>query len=161
VIISRRIAETFAERPYPGGLTYSGHPLACAAAVASIGIFKEEGLVENARRLGEDVFGPELRGLQERHPSIGDVRGLGCFWALELVKDRQTREMLVPYNAGGESAKPMSELTAACKDRGLWPFVHFNRVHVVPPIVITPQEAKQGIAILDEALEVADRYITA
>ena len=158
VIISQPIADTFAERPYPGGLTYSGHPLACAAAVASIGIFKEEGLIEQARRLGEEVFGPELRGLQERHPSIGDVRGIGCFWALELVKDRETREMLVPYNAAGQAAKPMNELTAACKERGLWPFVHFNRVHVVPPIVITPEEAKQGIAILDEALEVADRY---
>jgi taurine--2-oxoglutarate transaminase len=158
VVISRRIAETFKERPYPGGLTYSGHPLACASAVASIGIFKEEGLIEHARSLGEDVFGPGLRELQERHPSVGDVRGLGCFWALELVRDRETREMLVPYNAGGEAAAPMTQLAAACKERGLWPFTHFNRVHVVPPIVISPEEAKQGLAILDEALEVTDRY---
>jgi taurine--2-oxoglutarate transaminase len=160
VIISRRIADTFRERAYPGGLTYSGHPLACASAVASIGIFKEEGLIERARALGDEVFGPGLRDLQERHPSVGEVRGLGCFWALELVKDRDTREMLVPYNASGEAAKPMAELNAACRERGLWPFTHFNRVHVVPPIVISPEEAKQGLAILDEALEVTDRYAT-
>jgi taurine--2-oxoglutarate transaminase len=158
VIISARIAETFRERAYPGGLTYSGHPLACAAAVASIEAFKEEGMIERARWLGEEVLGPELAALAGRHPSVGEVRGLGVFWALELVRDRTTREMLVPYNASGEAAKPMAEVTAACKERGLWPFVHFNRIHVVPPLVITPEEARQGIAILDEALEVADGY---
>ena len=158
VIISARIAETFRERAYPGGLTYSGHPLACAAAVASIEAFKEEGLIERARWLGEEVLGPELAALADRHPSVGEVRGLGVFWALELVRDRATREMLVPYNASGEAAKPMAEVAAACKERGLWPFIHFNRIHVVPPLVITPEEARQGISILDEALDVADGY---
>ncbi len=101
VIISERIAATFDQRPFPGGLTYSGHPLACASAVASINIFKEEGIVEHARDLGEDVIGPGLRELAQRHPSIGEVRGLGAFWALELVRDRRTREPLVPFNAVG------------------------------------------------------------
>ena len=101
VIISRRIADTFAELPYPGGLTYSGHPLACAASVASIKVFEEEGIIEHARMLERDVIGPGLRDLAERHPSIGEVRGLGVFWALELVKDRRTREPLVPFNASG------------------------------------------------------------
>ena len=85
VVISRRIADSFAERPYPGGLTYSGHPLACASAVASIGIFKEEGIIEHARHLGTDVIGPALADMATRHPSIGEVRGLGVFWAIELV----------------------------------------------------------------------------
>ena len=88
VVIRQAIADTFKERPYPGGLTYSGHPLACAAAVASITIFKEEGVLEHARMLGTDVIGPALRELQERHPSVGDVRGLGVFWAIELVRNR-------------------------------------------------------------------------
>lgn len=160
VVISDRIAATFHERPYPGGLTYSGHPLACASAVASIGIFREEGIVEHARALGEQVIGPELRALAERHPSVGEVRGLGVFWALELVRDRQTRAPLVPFNAGGADAAPMNEFAAACKQRGLWPFTHFNRTHVVPPCTTTAEEVREGIAILDEALTVADRYST-
>ena len=160
VVISERIAATFADRAFPGGLTYSGHPLACASAVASINIFREEGIVEHARSLGTDVIGPELRALAERHPSVGEVRGLGVFWALELVRDRDTREPLVPFNASGADAKPMADFAAACRDRGLWPFVHFNRTHVVPPCTTSAEEAREGIAILDEALKVADTYYT-
>ena len=158
VVISDRIAETFRERPYPGGLTYSGHPIACAAAVASIGVFKEEGVLEHVRTLGEKVIGPELRAIAERHPSVGEVRGLGVFWALELVRNRETREPLVPYNAGGGDAAPMNEFAAACKARGVWPFTHFNRTHVVPPCTITEDEAREGLAALDEALAVADSH---
>ena len=160
VLISDPIAATFADRAFPGGLTYSGHPLACAAAVASINIFREEGIVEHARSLGTDVIGPELRALAERHPCVGEVRGLGVFWALELVRDRDTREPLIPFNASGAEAKPMAEFAAACKDRGLWPFVHFNRTHVVPPCTTSADEIREGIAILDEALKVADTYYT-
>ena len=160
VVMSDRVAATFSERPYPGGLTYSGHPLACASAVASINIFREEGIIEHARALGEEVIGPELRALAEKHPSVGEVRGLGVFWALELVRDRKTREPLVPFNAAGADAAPMNEFAAACKQRGLWPFTHFNRTHVVPPCTTTADEVREGIAILDEALAVADRYST-
>ena len=158
VIISDPIADTFRERPFPGGLTYSGHPLACASAVASIQIFKEEGIVEHARTIGEDVIGPALRDLAERHPSVGEVRGLGVFWALELVRDRETREPLVPYNASGADAAPMNAFAAACKERGLWPFTHFNRTHVVPPCTVSAEEVAEGMSILDEALTVADSY---
>jgi taurine--2-oxoglutarate transaminase len=160
VIISDPIAATFAERVYPGGLTYSGHPLACASAVASIEIFKDEQIVEHARALGSDVIGPGLAALADKHPSVGEVRGLGAFWAVELVRDRATREPLVPFNAAGPDAAPMNEFAAACKQRGLWPFTHFNRTHVVPPCTTTADEVRQGLAILDEALEVADRYYT-
>ena len=161
VVISDRIAASFQDRPYPGGLTYSGHPLACASAVASIGIFREEGIIEHARDLGESVIGPGLRELAERHPSVGEVRGLGVFWALELVRDRETREPLVPFNASGAAAAPMNEFAAACKERGLWPFTHFNRTHVVPPCTTSAEEVREGLAILDEALAVADRHTTA
>ncbi|MGH8893931.1 MAG: aspartate aminotransferase family protein [Actinomycetes bacterium] len=161
VVISERIAATFAERAFPGGLTYSGHPLACAAAVASITAMREERTIENARRIGEDVLGPGLRELADRHPSIGEVRGVGVFWALDLVKDRATREMLVPYNATGEANRPMASLVAACKERGMIPFVNFNRLHVVPPCTVSDEEAKEGLAILDEALSVADEHAAA
>ncbi|WP_026533648.1 aspartate aminotransferase family protein [Arthrobacter sp. H14] len=160
VIISDAIAEYFRDRPFPGGLTYSGHPLACASAVASINAFHEERIVENARSLGEDTIGPALRDLARRHPSVGEVRGLGVFWALELVRDRGTHEPLVPFNAAGEATKPMSEFAAECKNRGLWPFTHFNRTHIVPPCNTSPEEIGEGIEALDEALAVADRYYT-
>jgi taurine--2-oxoglutarate transaminase len=160
VIISDRISETFRQKPYPGGLTYSGHPLACASAVASINIFKEEKIVENARHLGADIIGPELEKLKAKHPSVGDVRGLGVFWAIELVRDRETREPLVPFNASGPAAQPMADLSAACKAKNLWPFTHFNRLHVVPPLVISDQEMRDGLAIIDEALDVADAFYT-
>ena len=158
VIISQKIADTFKNRAYPGGLTYSGHPLACASAVASINIFKEEKIVENARMIGADVIGPELQKLKDKHPSVGDVRGLGVFWAIELVRNRTTRRPLVPFNATGADAKPMTELAMACKKHGLWPFVHFNRMHVVPPCTVSPAEVREGITIIDEALAVADGY---
>jgi len=158
VLISDAIAATFADRAYPGGLTYSGHPLGCAAAVASINIFREEGIIEHARWLGTDVIGPGLHALAERHPCVGQVRGLGVFWALELVRDRDTREPLVPFNAHGADAKPMADFAARCKEQGLWPFVHFNRTHVVPPCTTSAEEVREGLAILDDALTVADTY---
>jgi taurine--2-oxoglutarate transaminase len=158
VIISPEIAATFADRVFPGGLTYSGHPLACAAAVASIKAMREEGIIENAARIGTDVLGPGLQELTERHPSIGEVRGLGVFWCLDLVTDRATKEPLAPY---GGTSEAMTALVGACKERGLLPFTNYNRLHVVPPCTITDQEAKEGLAMLDEALSVADGFVTA
>ncbi|MGA5808968.1 aspartate aminotransferase family protein [Streptomyces cellulosae] len=159
VAISAEIAATFATRPYPGGLTYSGHPLACAAAVATINVMEEEGVVENAASLGASVVGPGLRELAERHPSVGEVRGTGMFWAVELVRDRETREPLVPYNASGEANAPMAAFAAAAKKAGLWPFVNMNRTHVVPPLNTSEAELKEGLAALDAALSVADEYV--
>lgn len=155
VIISDEIAATFDQRVFPGGLTYSGHPLACAAVVATLDVMVEEKIVENAREIGENVLGPGLAELAKKHKVIGEVRGLGVFWALELVKDRATREMLAPY---GGTSPAMSELVAACKSRGLMPFTNFNRLHVVPPCNISVAEAEEGLAILDEAFDEIDKH---
>ncbi|SEL66390.1 taurine---2-oxoglutarate transaminase [Blastococcus sp. DSM 46786] len=157
VIVSDAIAETFAHQVYPGGLTYSGHPLACAAAVATITAMREEGIVDNARRIGREVLGPGLRQLADRHRVVGDVRGMGVFWALELVTDRESREPLAPY---GGTSTAMTELLAACKGAGLLPFANFNRLHVVPPCTLTDEEAKEGLAILDDALATIGGYYT-
>ena len=156
VAISDEIAETFGNRAYPGGLTYSGHPLATAAAVATINAMVEEGIVENAARIGADVIGPALRSMAERHPAIGEVRGVGVFWAVELVRDRVTREPLAPY---GGTSPALNETIAACRKGGLLPFANYNRIHVVPPCTVTDDEARDGLAILDEALSVADAHI--
>jgi taurine--2-oxoglutarate transaminase len=160
VIISESIAATFAERAFPGGLTYSGHPLACASAVESIRIFEDDDLVGRARRLGDEVIRPALEKVADRHPSVGEVRGLGCFFAIELVRDPHTREPLVPFNASGEVAAPMNELMTACKQRGVWPFAHFNRLHVAPPLVIEEDELRRGIDAIDDALASADAVVS-
>jgi taurine--2-oxoglutarate transaminase len=159
VVISAEIAATFDDRPFPGGLTYSGHPLACASAVASMRIFEEEGILEHVRKVSDTVIEPRLTEIAEKHASVGEVRGLGYFWALELIRDPATREPLVPFNAAGPAAAPMTELLAACKAEGLWPFMHFNRTHVVPPLTTTAEEMAEGLDILDRALEVTDRYV--
>lgn len=158
VIISEAIRKTFEQRVYPGGLTYSGHPLACASIVATIKAMKEEGIVEHSAALGENIIGPALRAMADKHPSVGEVRGLGTFWAIDLVRSKETREMLVPYNAAGADAAPMNELAAAMKQRGVWPFVNFNRLHVVPPCNISEADVRKGLEVVDEALTVVDAY---
>ena len=160
VVISDRVAASFTERAYPGGLTYSGHPLACAVAVESLTVFADDDIPGTAARLGEEIIRPELEAMAERHPSIGEIRGLGCFFAIELVRDLSTREPLVPFNAAGPAAAPVAEVVAACKAQGVWPFAHFNRIHVAPPLVVTPDELRTGLAGIDAALEVADAYVT-
>jgi taurine--2-oxoglutarate transaminase len=149
VIISEPVVATFAERVFPGGLTYSGHPLATAAAVATIGALEEEGLVANAQRLGDEVIGPELRAMAERRPIIGEVRGTGCFWAVECVTDRATREPVVPLGVPGS---PMAAFAGLARRLGLLPFVNGSRTHVVPALNITDEEARYGLALLEEAL---------
>jgi taurine--2-oxoglutarate transaminase len=160
VVISKEIYETFVDKVFPGGLTYSGHPLATASVVATIDAMREEKIVENAKKIGEEVIKPQLEIIQDKHPSVGEVRGLGVFWAIELVKNKATREPLVPYNAAGEAALPMGKFTAECKKLGLMPFVNMNRTHVVPPCNVSKEEALEGLAIIDEALKVADQFVT-
>jgi len=157
VAINDAIYASFADRAYPGGLTYSGHPLACAAAVATITAMEDEDMVAHAARIGEQVLGPGLRELASRHPSVGEVRGLGVFWALELVANPQTREPLAPY---GASSPAMNAVLAECKARGLLPFANFNRIHVCPPCNISEAEVAEGLAVLDAALDVADQHVT-
>jgi taurine--2-oxoglutarate transaminase len=160
VIMSERIASFFDDVSFAGGLTYSGHPLACAAGVATFDVFERDGILERVLDLGERVVEPALRGMAERHPSIGEVRGRGLFWAIELVRDADTREPLVPFNAHGTDAKPMTNVGAACKAAGLWPFIHFNRLQVAPPLIISEDELRRGLAIIDDALSVADTFVS-
>ncbi|WP_166865795.1 aspartate aminotransferase family protein [Salinibacterium sp. ZJ70] len=143
VVFSESIAATFDDQVFPGGLTYSGHPLAMASIVAALDAMEEEGIVENAAAIGRDVLGPGLRKLAEKHPMIGEVRGTGVFWALDLVTDRETREP-VPASTIGALKK---ELMA----RGLLPFAAENRIHVVPPCTVTADEVARALAIYDEA----------
>lgn len=161
VIMSQAISEYFDDKVFPGGLTYSGHPLACAVGLATFEVFERDGILAHVKDMGERVIEPILRGWLETHPCVGDVRGAGLFWAIELVKDKATKEPLVPYNASGADAAPMAAFAAACKASGLWPFVHFNRTHVAPPLVITEEELRRGLAIIDDALTGVDSALSA
>lgn len=149
VIIGDHIAETFRDRVFPGGLTYSGHPLAMASVVATLDAMSIEGIVENADRIGREVLDPGLADLAERHAIVGEARGMGVFWALELVADRVTRDP-VPLPA-------MARVRAGLLERGLLPLVVENRIHVCPPCVVTEAEARRGLAILDEVLTEVER----
>src|SRR5256884_1481465 len=133
MVVRRQIADWVRSRYFAGGLTYSGHPLACASGVASIEAFQEEGIVENAAAMGE-VFARPLGRLAEKHPSIGDVRGLGCFWGLELVRDRATREPLVPFNGTGDAARPVGAMAKRALDRGLYLMTRWNVCMICPPL---------------------------
>lgn len=144
VLISAPIAAYFNDHYFPGGLTYSGHPLAMAAIVATLDAMAEEGIVENAATIGNGVLGEGLNALAVKHPIIGEVRGSGVFWALELVADRVTRKPM--------PAAVMGEIKTALIKNGLLPFIADNRIHVVPPCIITADEVSQGLAILDSVL---------
>ena len=160
VLVGDAIYELFTKRPYPAGLTYSGHPLACAAAVGAINAMHEEATIAAAARLGTDVLGPGLTELAEKHHSVGDVRGIGGLWTVELVHNRLTKEPLVPIGATGAANAPMISVAKACLDRGLLPLILGNRIHVAPPLNLNDSDAAAGMAILDEALAAADTFLT-
>ncbi|MGY4879452.1 aspartate aminotransferase family protein [Vreelandella aquamarina] len=144
VMISEHIARHYDDTVFFGGLTYSGHPLAMASICATLDAMQEEDIVGNAERIGRNVLTPGLAQLAERHEIVGNVRGLGVFQAIELVEDRESREPL--------NARAMGQLKAALVERGLLPFMAANRIHVVPPCVITAHEAEQGLSIIDDVL---------
>ena len=148
VVISESIANAFETQVFPGGLTYSGHPLAMASIVASIDAMDEEGIIDNARIIGADHLGPGLAALAAKHPMIGEVRGLGVFWALDLVDDPETRDPV--------SGAIIAQLKTELMSRGLFPFSADNRIHVVPPCVVTPDEVARALAIYDEAFTVVE-----
>jgi taurine--2-oxoglutarate transaminase len=141
VIFTPEIAQHFDDTVFPGGLTYSGHPLAMASIIAALDAMEDEGMLENARLIGDTVLGPGLLELQAKHDVIGDVRGLGVFFALDLVTDRTTK---APVDAAF-----IGRLKTAALEHGLLGFFAENRMHVVPPLIISEEQVKEGLAILD------------
>lgn len=160
VLVNDAIYDLFTKRPYPAGMTYSGHPLACAAAVGAITAMQEEDTIAAAARLGTDILGPGLRELAGKHESVGDIRGIGGLWTIELVRDRVTKEPLVPTGAAGAANAPMVSFVKACLDRGLLPLILGNRIHIAPPLNVNDSDAATGLAIVDEALTAVDTFLT-
>ncbi len=154
-IASEKVAAHFDKNPFWGGLTYSSHPIGCAAAAACIKVYQEENLVDNAARMGK-VLEAGLNKLKEKHVCVGDVRGIGLFWLLELVKNRETKEPMNGWNK--PVSEPMAKVAGKLKELGLSTFVRWDWVFCVPPLCITEAQIHDALAIIDEALSLADPY---
>jgi len=156
VIVNEKVARYFDDHPLMCGLTYSGHPVGCAAAIATIDVYKEEGLIEKAAETGV-FFKKQLEKLLEAHSCVGDVRAIGLFGAVELVRDKKTREPLVPYGKDPQGIMP--GILGMLKERGFWNYSHENILIVAPPLVITEGEISEALEILDEVLYGVDEGI--
>lgn len=157
--VSAAIADWLRDNALPGGLTYAGHPLACASGVAALRAMEDEGTLAHATAMGQILRGA-LEGMADRHPSIGQVRGLGMFNGLELVKNRKTRAPLVPFAAKGDAAAPMAEMMRYAMDEGLYLSGFSNVIRLTPPLNISESDLRHGIEILDRTLDIADRHCT-
>lgn len=155
VAMSEKIAAHFDQNVFYGGLTYNAHPMSLAAAVATLKVLEEDDIVGNSKRMGEVMAGL-LRGVKEKHPSVGDVRSIGLFGVIELVKNRETREPLAPFN--GNSA-PMTELGAFLKANGLAAFLHWNNLFTNPPLIINEAQLREAFSIIDAGLAITDRAV--
>jgi taurine--2-oxoglutarate transaminase len=153
--VTTRLHDWLRDTALPGGLTYAGHPLACASGVAAIRAMQDEDTLAHATEMGA-VMRRGLRKLAEKHPSIGEVRGLGMFNGIELVKNRETREPLVPFAAKGCAAKPMTDMMAFAMDAGLYLSFFSNVIRLTPPLNISEADLSMGLQILDQTLDIAD-----
>jgi taurine--2-oxoglutarate transaminase len=151
----RQIADHFEKNVFYGGLTYNSHPLACAAALATIAVYEEDKLIENARRMGE-VMHELLADLQNRHPSVGATRNIGLFGIVEVVRNRETREPMAPFNG---SAPEMQALGKFFRAEGLYTLVRWNSFYTNPPLSITEAELREAFAIIDKGLEITDKAV--
>ena len=152
----RGIADHFRDHVFAGGLTYNSHPLGCAAALATIDVYEQDGLIERAKRIG-DVMAGRLQQLQDTHPCVGAVRSIGLFGIVELVRDRSTREPLAPFNG---TSPAMVALGKELRSRGLYTFVRWNTFFTNPPLTITEAELAEGFDIIDASLGVIDKMLT-
>ncbi len=151
----RQIADAFKDKVFYGGLTYNSHPVGCAAALAAIQVYEEDGLIEKARATGKVMAGL-LADLQAKHPSVGAVRSIGLFGIVELVRDRRTREPMAPYNGTSEE---MAALNRFFRQEGLYTMVRWNTFYTNPPLTITEAQLREAFAILDRGLELTDKAV--
>lgn len=156
VIVDRKISEYFDDHMLWCGLTYNGHPIGCAAAVATIEVYKQENLIENSRKMGV-VLGEELEKLKQKHSCIGDVRYIGLFAAVELLKNKKTKEPIVPY--GGDPEKIMPKIIRKLINNGFYTYAHENNILIAPPLIIKENEIREAIKILDGVLDDIDELI--
>jgi taurine---2-oxoglutarate transaminase len=159
VMISEKMASKFDDDYLPIGLTYSAHPVCCAAALEVLKIYEEDDLINNASQIGAYIEGKVL-ALQEKHPSIGDFRNTGLLGCIELVKDRTTKEPMAPFNAKPGDMVVMNKIAAKIREKGMYTFVRWNYIFIAPPLVITKNQIDEGLVVIEEAIGIADENYT-
>ena len=159
LMVSDKIAANYDDTMLALGLTYSAHPVCCAAAIEMLKIYEDENLIEGARATGE-YLDKQIEKLKKKHPSIGDWRNTGLLGCLELVKNRETKEPMAPFNAKPDEMAVMNKVAARIKELGMYTFVRWNYVFIAPPLIISKSELQEGLDIISEALTIADQATT-
>jgi len=149
------VAEFFSDRVFQGGLTYNSHPISLAAAIANIQVMQEDRLVEHAAAMGP-ILHRMLTDLGEQHPSVGEVRSIGLFGIIELVRDRKTKEPMTPFNG---TSPEMVAFRKFLLDRGIYLYTHWHTVLIIPPLIITEEQLEEGFSVIDEALAITDQGV--
>ncbi|CAN5431881.1 aspartate aminotransferase family protein [soil metagenome] len=158
LMISDKIAAPYDDKMLALGLTYSAHPVSCAAALETLKIYEEDNLIENAVEMG-NYMNKQLEMLKQRHPSVGEWRNTGLLGCIELVKNRTTKEPMAPFNAKPEEMFVMNKVAAKIKELGMYTFVRWNYIFVAPPLIVTKEQIDEGIAIISEAIKIADAAV--
>lgn len=153
VAMKPEIAATFNEKVFEGGLTYNGHPVSLATAIAVINVMQQDHLIEKAKETGK-VMADMMAELADRHPSIGDARSIGLFGILELVRDRKSREPMAKFN---QTSPEMTALKNSLLEQGLFIYTHWHTLLLIPPLIITPEQLTEGFSMIDRALEITDK----
>lgn len=157
LIVSDTIASRFDANILWLGLTYSAHPVSCAAALENLKIYEDEDLIANAASMGRYVD-EQVALLQQQHPSIGDWRNTGLLGCIELVKNRATKEPMAPFNAGAADMAVMNKVAAKIKELGMYTFVRWNYIFIAPPLCVTQEQIDEGLQIISEAIAIADQH---
>ena len=159
-MVSDKIASKYDDAVLPLGLTYSAHPVSCAAALETLKIYEDDGLIENTIAMSK-YMNEQAELLKQKHLSIGDFRNTGLLGCFELVKNRKTKEPLAPFNAKPDEMAVMNKVAAKIKELGMYTFVRWNYIFVAPPLCITKEQIDEGLAIISEAMLIADEAYTA
>ncbi|MES2329630.1 MAG: aminotransferase class III-fold pyridoxal phosphate-dependent enzyme [Bacteroidota bacterium] len=156
--VSDKIAAKYDDAVLPLGLTYSAHPVSCAAAVETLKIYEDENLIENAVAMGKYIE-KRVEQLKAQHPSIGDFRNTGLLGCIELVKNRDTKEPMAPFNAKPDEMVVMNQVANKIKELGMYTFVRWNLIFIAPPLCVTKEQIEEGLEIISEAIAIADSYV--
>jgi taurine--2-oxoglutarate transaminase len=159
LMVSDKIAAKYDDAVLPLGLTYSAHPVSCAAALEMLKIYEDDNLIANAAAMGK-YMEAQVEKLKQKHESIGDFRNTGLLGCIELVKNRTTKEPMAPFNAKPDEMVIMNKVAAKIKELGMYTFVRWSYIFVAPPLIVTKEQIDEGLAIISEGISIADEHTT-